>query len=439
MAQRHVAVMEQVGDVAVVRLSRPPSNALSSEMCTEVSALLLGVMQDASLIGAVITSDLSVFSAGSDVGDLVDPPQGHRDALRALCAQVASAPKPIVAAISGACLSTGLDLALAAKGRVAGPQASFGYPDIRLGLLPTAGGAVRLAQTVGAQMALDMLIGGGAVASEAALEIGLIDQLCAAGAELAQAIDMVRDFVGTPPQPQAQDLGADLGAIAKARANLASTDGPWIAQARMLEVVEAALLLPTDTALTSAYAAHDEVQGGEICRALTYAFVARQRGKSDDAARPQIEADLRRTMAQVVAHFESLSMPRADILGALAAFGIGLSQGAAIPKCPKGAEDVMPALLDAWANLGARLLRTGAAPRSDSIDMAALSAGMCPNWRGGPMFAADARGPLIVRAQLRRRAADMGGADLFSPDPAWDHIIAQGLRLGTYSAPPNRV
>jgi len=123
----------------------------------------------------------------------------------------------------------------------------------------------------------------------------------------------------------------------------------------------------------------------------------------------------------------------------LAAFGIGLSQGAAIPKCPKGAEDVMPALLDAWANLGARLLRTGAAPRSDSIDMAALSAGMCQNWRGGPMFAADARGPLIMRAQLRRRAADMGGADLFSPDPAWDHIIAQGLRLGTYSAPPNRV
>jgi 3-hydroxyacyl-CoA dehydrogenase len=298
---------------------------------------------------------------------------------------------------------------------------------------------VRLTQAVGAQMALDMLIGGGDLASEAALEIGLIDQLCAAGAELSQAIDMVRDFVHTPPQPQAQDLGADLGAIAQARANLSAADGPWIAQSRMIEVVESALLLPTATAMTAAYAAHDEVQRGEICRALSYAFVARQRGKSDSAARPQIEAELRRIMAQVVAHFEGLSMPRADILGALAAFGIGLSQGAALPNCPKGAEDVMPALLDAWANLGARLLRTGAAPRSDAIDMAALSAGMCPNWRGGPMFAADARGPLIMRAQLRRRAADMGGADLFSPDPAWDQMIAQGLRLGTYSAPPNRV
>ncbi len=439
MAQRHVAVMEQVGDVAVVRLSRRPSNALSAELCSEVSTLLSGVMQDASLVGAVIASDLSVFAAGSDVGDLVDPPQGHRDALRALCTQVASAPKPIVAAIAGACLSTGLDLALAAKGRVAGPQASFGYPDIRLGLLPAAGGALRLTQTVGAQMALDMLIGGGDLASEAALDIGLIDQLCATGAELTQAIDMVREFARNPPLPPAQDLAADLAAIAEARGKLAAPDGPWIAQARMLEVVEAALLLPPATAVTAAYAAHDEVQRGEIARALTYAFVARQRGRSDSAARPQIEADLRSTMAQVVAHFESLFMPRADILGALAAFGIGLSQGAAVPNCPKGAEDVMPALLDAWANLGARLLRMGAAPRGDAIDMVALSAGMCPNWRGGPIFAADARGPLIMRAQLRRRAADMGGADLFSPDPAWDQMIAQGLRLGTYSAPPNRV
>ncbi len=439
MAQRRGVVVEQVGDVAVVRLSRPPSNALSAELCTEVSTLLLGVMQDASLVGVVIASDLSVFAAGSDVGDLIDPPHGHRDALRALCTQMASAPKPIVVAIAGACLSTGLDLALAAKGRVAGPNASFGYPDIRLGLLPAAGGALRLTQAVGAQMALDMLIGGGALASEAALEIGLIDQLCSHGAELSQAIDMVRDFVHTPPLPQVQSLAADLAAIAEARGKLAAADGPWIAQARMLEVVEAALLLPPATALTSAYAAHDEVQRGDIARALSYAFVARQRGRSDDAARPHIEADLRRTMAQVVAHFEGLSLPRADILGAMAAFGIGVPQGAAIPACPKGAQDVMPALLAAWANLGAKLLRTGVAPRGDAIDLAALSAGMCPNWRGGPIFAADARGPLIMRAELRRRAADVGGADLFSPDPAWDQMIAQGVRLGGYSAPPNGI
>lgn len=439
MALRHGVVMEQMGDVAVLRLSRPPSNALSAEICSEVSTLLLGVMQDSSLVGIVIMSDLSVFAAGSDVGDLIDPPHGHRDALRALCAQVASAPKPIVAAISGPCLSTGLDLALAAKGRVAGPHASFGYPDIRLGLLPAAGGAVRLTQAVGAQMALEMLIGGGELASETALDIGVIDQLCAAGAELSQAIDMVRDLAHTPTLPPAQNLAADIAAIAQARGNLGPNFGPWIAQGRMLEVVEAALLLPPAAALTAAYAAHDEVQRGEISRALTYAFVARQRGTSEDAARPQIAAELRRTMAQVVAYFQGLAMPRADILGAMAAFGIGVPTGAAIPECPKGAEDVMPALLAAWANLGAKLLRTGAAPRGDAIDMAALGAGMCPNWRGGPIFAADARGPLIMRADLRRRAADMGGADLFSPDPAWDAMIAQGLHLGTYSAPPNRV
>ena len=439
MAQRRGAVMEQVGDVALVRLSRPPSNALSSDLCSEVLALILGAVQDSSILGIVLASDLEVFAAGSDIGDVIDPPQGHRDALRALCAQVAKAPKPIVAAIAGPCLSTGLDLALAAKGRVAGPQASFGYPDIRLGLLPAAGGAMRLAQLVGAQMALEMLLGGGAVASEAALEAGLVDQLCAAGAEISQAIEMVRDFSHTPPLPQAHDLAADLAAIADARSKLTAPDGPWIAQARMLDVVEAALLLPPETALTSAYAAHDAVQRGEIARALTYAFVARQRGAPDAPARAQIEAELRRTMAQMVAHFESLSMPRGDVLAAMAAFGIGLGPDTAIPACPKGAEDVMPALLAAWANMGARLLRTGVAPRGEAIDVVALSAGMCPNWRGGPIFAADTRGPLILRADLRRRASDHGGADLFSPDPAWDQIIAQGMRLGSYSTQPNRV
>ncbi len=439
MAQRQNVVTERSGDLAILRLSRPPSNALSSGLCIEISALLAGVMQDSSLVGAVIASDISVFSAGSDVADLRDPPKDHRAALRALCAQVAAAPKPVVAAISGACLSAGLDLALAAKGRVAGAGASFGYPDMRLGLLPAAGGAVRLTHLIGAEMALEMLLQGGGVSSEAALDMGLIDQICAAGAEVAQAAQMVRDLAGQARAVRGADMAADMAAIAAARAKLPPHDGPWIAQSRLLDVVEGALLLPPAMSLAAEAAAHDEVQGGAIARALTYAFVARQRGAAEgQESRPKVEDALRRVMAQVVAHFEGQSMPRGDILGAMAAFGIGVPQGASLPACPNGAEEVMPALLAAWANLGAKLLRTGVAARGDAIDMAALCAGMFPNWRGGPIFAADARGALIMRADLRRRAAATGGADLFTPDPAWDTIIAQGLQLGAYSA-PNRV
>ena len=324
-----------------------------------------------------------------------------------------------------------------AQGRVAGPQASFGYPDIRLGLLPAAGGAVRLTQVVGAPAALEILLQGNGTSVESALDIGLVDQICAAGGEVAQAAQMVRDLRRAPAAPRAADMANEMAAIAASRRNLPPKTGPWIAQSRIVELIEGARLLPQDLALAAEYAAYDEVQRGAISRALCYAFVTRQRSGSEGggAARKNTEAALRRVMADVVAYFENLSMPRGDILGAMAAFGIGVPAGAALPACPNGAEGVMPALLAAWANLGARLLRTGQVARSDVVDLAALSAGMCPNWQGGPLYAADLRGPIILRADLRALAQTHGGTALFTPDPLWDDLIAHGLNLAGYSAP----
>jgi enoyl-CoA hydratase/carnithine racemase len=451
MAQHSQVRIEQLDDVAVLVLSRRPTNALSAALCQEMSALVTQVMGSDGVIGAVIASDLPVFSAGSDVGDILDPPKGNRDALQSLCAQIADAPKPIVAAIGGSCLSTGLDLALAAAGRVAEPAAQFGYPEMRLGLLPAGGGVYRLTQLIGAKETLAMVLGGDAQAAESALEIGLIDQICAAGGEVARAAQFVQKmaaqfgdarFARGVGQDRIARMAADMGAITEVRRQLQPYEPPWAAQHRLVDVVEAALLLPKDSALAVEATAFDEVSRGPIARALTYAFVARQRARSDGGALAKtLEPMLRQTMGQIEAHFQQRGMARGDVLGAMAAYGIAAPQGAALSACPKGAEDVMPALLLAWANLGAKMLRTAIAPRADVVDLAALNAGFFPNWRGGPMFIAGGRGALVIRAELQRRAAD--NPDVFAPDALWDDLVAQGLPLADYSAPitsaPNRV
>ncbi|MDZ7904965.1 MAG: enoyl-CoA hydratase/isomerase family protein [Cypionkella sp.] len=440
------ARLDFAGDVAILAMDRPPTNALSTRFCTEISAMITHTLDQDACSGLVLRSDLAGFSSGADVADLVQPAVKNRAALAQLCRDIASARKPVVAAVHGACLSTGLDLALAAQGRVAGPQARFGFPDLRLGLLPAGGGVYRLTRLIGTKQALDLLLSSKAILSDEALELGMVDQLCAFGDEVTQAVAMVQELAKTGPLQRRDylaNLRADMAAVGETRTKMPSQVGPWVAQHRLLDCVEAALLLPEDMALTQEAAAFDTVQRGPIAQALSYAFVARERASAAQNAGPQHAqmarhaADtFRGVMAKIVEYFQSQGMARRDILGAIAAFGIGLPAESAVPACPSGADDVMPALLAAWANAGAQLLRTGAARHAHEIDFSVVSAGMCPNWQGGPLYLASKHSAQTLRHELARRAAQAGPAYafLFTPDPLWDEMVASGLNLLQYQA-----
>lgn len=448
MNQGKVATLHSVGAVGVLRMARAPSNALSSDFCTELHQMIDQALQDDTLQALVLASSLPVFSAGSDVVDILTPAKGGTAALVGLCRLIAGARKPVVAGVGGACLSTGFDLALAARARVGDAKSIFGFPDIRLGLTPAAGGAYRLTRLIGVKVALDMLLTGAAKSPEESLELGLIDRICAPGKAEEEAISLAAELAAAPAgqntllqrRSYGANLAEDMAVIAEARRLLPPQSGDWRAQHCLVDLVEGTLLLPEFTALVQQNTVFEDLQRGPVARALSYAFVARQRAQSDKpaAAQPPIagaetpEIGLRRVMGEVVAYFQTQGLTRTDVFTGLAAFGMGGKQGVALPDCPAVAKDVVPALLAAWANMGAKLLRLGVVRRSDQIDYAALAVGMCPNWRGGPMYLADQRGAMVMRTDLRRRSAQDTSAQaqaLFAPDPLWDDLIAKGLRL----------
>lgn len=455
--QGALARVERQGDVAIVRMARAPSNALAAGFCDQLRQMIAAQLQDTAVLGVVLASDLQVFSAGSDVADILSPAKGGRAQLGQLCSFVARAHKPVVAAIGGACLSTGFDLALAAQARVGGGKASFGFPDMRLGLLPAGGGTYRLTRLIGAQVAMDILLTGGTKPAEEALELGLIDRICAPGREVDEAVHLVQALAapqtGAPPilvrRPFQANLPDDITAIDRARKNLPPKIGPWTAHHSLIDLIEGSLLLAEDMALAQDAVMFEQVQHSPNTRALSYAFVARQRGQRDQMQSKghddyaKVKAMLRRALDEVIALFCAQGLARGDVITALAAFGITDSPRESLPECPPQAQDVVPALLAAWANLGAKLMRNGAVPRADAVDYAALSGDMCPNWRGGPMFLADQRGAMVMRAELRRRAqaGDPRAQELFAPDPLWDALIAQSLTLAEVKrvqAPPEQ-
>lgn len=137
-----------------------------------------------------------------------------------------------------------------------------------------------------------------------------------------------------------------------------------------------------------------------------------------------IDRRLRAALSAAIARIEAEGTPRATVAAALGSFGIGVGVRAHLPEAPPGAAAILTAVLAAMANQGARLLSEGVARRPSDIDAAALLSGIFPRWQGGPMYHADKRGLLVLRADLRRRAE--AAPQIYQPDPLLDQLIADG-------------
>ncbi len=164
--------------VAVVTLNNPKVNALSQEVLAELAAVALDLA--ANPPGAVVvTGGDRIFAAGADISQFGGPEEarvittGFHRALDA----VAAIPRFVIAAVSGYALGGGCELALACDYRIAGERAVFGQPEILLGIIPGGGGTQRLARTVGASRAKEMMLTGRQVKADEALRIGLADEV----------------------------------------------------------------------------------------------------------------------------------------------------------------------------------------------------------------------------------------------------------------------
>jgi enoyl-CoA hydratase/carnithine racemase len=171
--------VETEGAVATIRLDRPPANALARPMSLELSEAASAVAADEGVRAVVIWGGERIFAAGADVKAMAEygPDEIEPDvsALEQACRDVEAIPKPVIAAIEGYALGGGLEVALACDFRYAAQDAELGLPEIRLGIIPGAGGSQRLPRLIGLAQARSLVFSGDHVSAERALEIGLVD------------------------------------------------------------------------------------------------------------------------------------------------------------------------------------------------------------------------------------------------------------------------
>ena len=193
------------GEIAVLTLNNPPVNALSPDMRNGLYDGLAAALADPAVAAVVVACAGRTFIAGGDIAVLGAKLEGP--SVREIIRLLDSSPKPVAAAIHGAALGGGLELAMAAHWRVAVPSARCGLPEVKLGILPGGGGTQRLPRLVGAEKALDMIVFGEPISAREALAIGLFDALVEEDGLVQGALAFTRRMLAERrPLRRARDL-----------------------------------------------------------------------------------------------------------------------------------------------------------------------------------------------------------------------------------------
>ncbi len=169
------------GSVAVITLNNPPVNGLGLATRTAAVAGIRQAEADPAVTAIVITGAGKAFSGGADIREFNSPKALTEPSLHTLIATAEGAAKPVVAAIHSVCMGGGLELALGCHYRVAAPGAQIALPEVKLGLLPGAGGTQRLPRVLGLEQALDMILTGAPVLSDKLAGTPLFDRVFDAG------------------------------------------------------------------------------------------------------------------------------------------------------------------------------------------------------------------------------------------------------------------
>ena len=303
MAQVHVSDRD---GVRVLTLDNAPVNALSFVF----SAILLSAVQtaesDAAVQAVVITGANGIFSGGADVNDFSTEPTAETKTIRDVLIAIDASKKPYAVAIDGNALGGGLELALTCDYRLATPKSKVGLPEIKLGLLPGAGGTQRLPRLIGAQAALEFMLKGSTHAAEKAKTLGVIDEVVD-----GDVVDAAIVYLLAHP--------------AKRRI---SSMKPWIAKgipnnAAPFIVAQAHKMVPKER--SGGFAAHKLIDAVEAAVTMPFAFgIAREARLFEELVRSAPSAALRhiffaeRELAKIpgLPAAEPLEIKKAAVIGA---------------------------------------------------------------------------------------------------------------------------
>ena len=281
MRINEVTTLDMAGAVAVVTVDSPPVNALSAAVRTGIATAMRDAFADPAVEAIVLTCGGRTFFAGADITEFGKPPV--EPDLRQLQRIVEDAPKPVVAAIHGTALGGGLELALVAHYRVAVPSAKLGLPEVKLGLLPGAGGTQRLPRVVGVEKALEMMTGGDPVSAGEGARIGLVDRLVD-GDLTDGAVAFAREVAGRPlGKIRDRAVVAEAGVFDAFRAAHARRFRGLDAPEAIVRAVQDGVDLPFEDALVRERDLFRGLIDGPQSAALRHVFFAERQAAKIDA------------------------------------------------------------------------------------------------------------------------------------------------------------
>ena len=181
--------------MALIEIDNPPVNATSQAVRAGMLAAIHEVDRNPQIEAVVIACAGRTFVAGADIREFGQPPREPH--LPDVIDAIEACSKPVVAAVHGTALGGGCEIALACHARIADPGASFGLPEVKLGLVPGAGGTQRLPRLIGLEAALDLVSSGRMVKAAEALRLGLVDRL-SSGDLRQDAMELARELIGKP-------------------------------------------------------------------------------------------------------------------------------------------------------------------------------------------------------------------------------------------------
>ena len=309
---------EQRANILVIASNNPPVNALGAAIRTGLATAFAQAATDDNVEAIVIYCHGRTFFAGADIsefGKTLTPPL-----LPEIFCEIEASAKPVIAAIHGTALGGGLELALSTHYRVAVPSAKLGLPEVKLGLLPGAGGTQRLPRIVGVKRALEMAVFGTAVSAKEALEAGLIDRMVGESTMVEDAIAFAQEVAHARPLPRsgARRVSAEPSLFSNFRIDNARKFKGFEAPEAIIQAIEASVVHPFAEGAAIERALFHKLLNGAQSAAQRYMFFAeRQASKITELPDDSEPLDIRRvgiigagTMGSAIAmNFLSINIP----------------------------------------------------------------------------------------------------------------------------------
>ncbi|MEM6660986.1 MAG: 3-hydroxyacyl-CoA dehydrogenase NAD-binding domain-containing protein [Pseudomonadota bacterium] len=288
---------ETDGEVAVLTVQSPPVNALSVHVRSGIKTGVERALSDDGVRAIALVCDGRTFIAGADITEFGKPPMAP--SLGEVHDVMEGAPKPLVAGIHGTALGGGLETAFACHYRVAVPSAKVGLPEVKLGIVPGAGGTQRLPRLVGVEKAIDMIAGGDPIGAAKAAELGVIDKVVD-GDLHAATIAFAKDLLSSNAElVKVRDRGEKIADIAPdvfetARKNWGRKKRGFEAPQGCIDAIEAACTLPFDEGMQKEREIITRLMAGDQSLAQRHFFFAeRQANKIPDVPRDTPMRDIR--------------------------------------------------------------------------------------------------------------------------------------------------